>query len=130
MMYGMDKQSNDNCTGWINKANDNCHWKRMSSLVGTTTLVFYSGYNAPTLFRNLQERSLACRNVALSKHVTHYGPQSDFQYYDLTTPSRGPLCATRRSAEQLCGFEPWEYTPVSNHQSEKMVQLRTIQIYI
>ena len=31
----------------------------MESWVGTKTLVFYSGCNAPTFFRNLQKRSLA-----------------------------------------------------------------------
>jgi len=33
----------------------------MESLVGKTNLVFCSGYNAPTLVRNLQKRSLVCR---------------------------------------------------------------------
>ena len=37
------------------------HWKSMESWVGTTNLVFCSGYNAPILFRNLQQRTLACR---------------------------------------------------------------------
>ena len=31
------------------------HWKRIESWVGTTQLVFCSGYNSSTLFRNLQE---------------------------------------------------------------------------
>ena len=42
--------------------------------------VFCIGYNVPTLFRSLQQRSLA-----LSKHVTHYGPRSGFLYYNLIT---------------------------------------------
>ena len=37
------------------------HWKGMESWIGTKHVVFCSGYNEPTLFLNLQKRSLACR---------------------------------------------------------------------
>jgi hypothetical protein len=34
-----------------------CHCKSMKSWVGVSTLVFYSDYNAPTVFRN---RKISC----------------------------------------------------------------------
>ena len=34
------------------------------------------GYNVPTIFRNLQKRSLACMDRG-TLHVTHNGPQSE-----------------------------------------------------
>jgi hypothetical protein len=37
-----------------------CHWKSMESWIGTKHFVFYSGYNVPTIFQNLQKRSLVC----------------------------------------------------------------------
>ena len=55
-------------------------------------LVFCSGCKLPTLFRNLQKRSLTCRKRGLSKHATHYGPSSDFPYYNLTTPPSKICC--------------------------------------
>jgi len=38
----------------------------MENWLATKYLVFYSDYNVPTLFRNLQKRSLVCR-----EHGTH-----------------------------------------------------------
>ena len=37
------------------------------------------------LFQILHKRSLLCKDMALCKHDTHYGSQSGFQYYNLTT---------------------------------------------
>ena len=65
--------------------------------------VFCIVYNVPTLFRSLQQRSLA-----LSKHVTHYGPRSGFLYYNMTTPNKRAHPIDPRSgytAEQLCGLK-------------------------
>jgi hypothetical protein len=39
--------------------------KSVESWGGTTNLIFCSGYNTPTLFRNLQKRSLMCREYGL-----------------------------------------------------------------
>ena len=52
--------------------------------------------------------------MALFKHDTHYGLWSGFPYYNLTTPSWRwlPVSATQRQAEQICGCEPWEPSPV------------------
>jgi hypothetical protein len=52
----------------------------MESLVGTTNVVFCSGYNAYTLIRNLRVGSLA--------QIIPYDPRSGFPYYSLTTPDR------------------------------------------
>ena len=52
----------------------------MKSFVVSNNVFFCVGYNVPTLFRSLQQRPLA-----LSKHVTHYGPRSGFLYYYLIT---------------------------------------------
>jgi len=78
----------------------------MESWVGTKNLVFCSSYNAPALFRNLQE-IFRVQEVVLSKQVTHYG-QVRFLYYNLKIPHReaSPLSATWGRAEQLCGFNP------------------------
>ena len=38
----------------------------------------------------------------------HYDPRSSFQYYNLTSPPSRGLSIY----EQLCGFEPWEPSPV------------------
>ena len=46
-------------------------------------VVYYSVYNAPNPFRNIQKRSLACKELGIL-HVTHYGLRSGFQYCDLT----------------------------------------------
>jgi hypothetical protein len=37
-----------------------CHWESIESWVGTKKWVFCIDYYTPTLFRNLQERSLTC----------------------------------------------------------------------
>lgn len=46
----------------------NCHGKSVESFVMVRQIVFCSGYNAPTLFRNIQKMYLTCRN-----HGTQYG---------------------------------------------------------
>ena len=43
-----------------------CHWITMEHWLATRYLVFYGDYTVPTLFRNLQKRSLVCR-----EHGTH-----------------------------------------------------------
>ena len=64
----------------------------MEFWVGAEILAFCSGYNEPILFFEIYKRGLyRARSVALSKHVTHYGPRSGFPYYDLTTPQREGL---------------------------------------
>ena len=40
--------------------NVNCHWKSIECWVGTKNLDVCCGYNTPTLFRNLQKKSLVC----------------------------------------------------------------------
>ena len=47
-----------------------CLWESMGSWAGTNNLVFCSGYDAPTLFPNLQYRSLACweRNTLYTRY--------------------------------------------------------------
>ena len=51
----------------------------MSSVAATICL--------PVLFFKIYKRSLQHRgSLVLSKHVTHYGPRSDFGYYNLTVP--------------------------------------------
>jgi len=51
--------------------------------------------------------------MAPSKYINHYGPLSDFHYYNLTTSfieCTSPS-ATRGRAQQLYGFEPlWHFT--------------------
>ena len=51
--------------------------------VGTKKFVFCCDYGTPTLFRNLLK---PVWSMALSKHITHYGPWSGSLYYNLTTP--------------------------------------------
>jgi len=45
-------------------------------------LVFCSGYNAPTLFRNLYKRYLMCKD--LSTHVAHYSSRSTHYNFKTT----------------------------------------------
>ena len=61
----------------------------IESWVGTTNLVFYSSYNASTLSRKLQKRSLACRECGTLQ--TRYPPKSLAcrEFYSLQT--RCPL---------------------------------------
>jgi len=70
------------------------------------------------LFFEIYKRSIynVAESVALSKHVTHYGPRSVFPYHTMTTPyqraSIGSLSSTRGCTEQLCGFESLESAQV------------------
>ena len=41
--------------------------KSIESRIGTNKIILCSDYSAPPLFRNLQKRSLACRERGLSK---------------------------------------------------------------
>jgi len=50
----------------------------MECCVGMKNLIFCCDYNVPTLFQNLQKRSLCEGSMAFSKHVTHYGSWSGF----------------------------------------------------
>ena len=45
--------------------------------------IFCIGYNAATLYGNLQKRSFGAESVAFSNSVIHYGPRD----YKLTAPS-------------------------------------------
>jgi len=59
----------------------------MENLIGTTKLVSScSWYNMPTLFRNLQKRSLAGKERGTLQTRYPYGPQSGFPFYSRTTP--------------------------------------------
>jgi hypothetical protein len=61
---------------------------------------------------------LAGSMVALSKHVIHYDPRPGLLYYNLTTPTRGHLLsATWGRVQQICGFEPWQPSPVIQFES-------------
>ena len=58
------------------------HWQSLESSVWTYNVVFCSGYSAPTLFRNLKKRSLACRERGTLKPphidmVPSYPPPED-----------------------------------------------------
>jgi hypothetical protein len=46
--------------------------------------------------------------VALSKHVTHYGPGSGFPYCNMTTPSRG-LPLAENAMSNYVGLSPGKY---------------------
>ena len=48
-------------------------------------------------------------SVAISIHVTLYGPRSGIPYFSTNPPpiERSPLSATWGCAEQIWGFEPW-----------------------
>jgi len=48
-----------------------CQQKGMQISVVENNLVFRSGYNVPTIFRNVGLKR--AWNVALSKHTAHYG---------------------------------------------------------
>ena len=85
--------------------------KKMESCEGRTHLVFCSGCNAPILFFEIYKRGLKrIGSVAFSKHVTHYGPRSDFPYNNMTTPYHregSPYPGTRWAAMwvwALCTF--------------------------
>ena len=52
--------------GWVT----DCHGKSMESSVGTKSLVFCSSYNTLTLFLNLQNRCLACRERGILQTTT------------------------------------------------------------
>lgn len=45
----------------IGETTFDCHCKSMDSWEGIKKLVFCSGYNAPSLYRNMQKRSLTCK---------------------------------------------------------------------
>ena len=81
----------------------------MEIFVGKKNVVFCSSYNAPTCFRNLHTKSFTCseRGMALSKHVTCYGPRSGFLYYNMTTPlpKRGLPYRPPRDSPISYGFE-------------------------
>jgi hypothetical protein len=51
-------------------------------LEGTIKLVLYRGYNAPTIFEKSTKEVVTAMSVALSKHVTNYGPWSGFSIYE------------------------------------------------
>jgi len=72
-----------------------------------------SGYNAPSLFRNLQRVLWHVRSVALSKDVTHYGSRSRFPYYNPALKGL-LLSSTHGRTEELCGFESWESSSVAS----------------
>ena len=51
--------------------------------------------------------------VTLFKHVTRYGPRSEFPYYNLTTPHReGPPYPHTGDAPSSVVFVPWELLSV------------------
>jgi hypothetical protein len=85
------------------------HWKSMENWDKTFSL-----FVAAIFSKSTEEMD---RSVGLSKHISHYDPQSGFAYYNLTTlPLRErPLSTTYGHAEQLCGLEPWEPSPVPSH---------------
>ena len=59
----------------------------MESWEGTKKKVFVVA-TMPLHFFNIDKRGLQCtQSVALFKHFTHYGSQSDFSYHNLTTLS-------------------------------------------
>jgi len=93
------------------------HWKRMESWVGMKTLVFCSGYDDPTLFRNLQMRSLACRKrgtLQAFRIITRQPPPNQ---------QRSPLSTHWGHNEQFCGFEPWEFSPIPSSLKEVYIYM-------
>ena len=80
----------------------------LSFVVATMCLLFFETY----------KRGILCAgSVALSRTVTHYGPRSGFPYYNLTTSQKEDslLSPTWGRAEQFCGFEPWEPSPIPSN---------------
>ena len=53
------------------------------SWIETTKVECCSGYNAPPLRQSTTVALKVAVSDAFSKHVTHYGPQSGFSYYNL-----------------------------------------------
>ena len=55
--------------------------------VGTENLASYSGISL-LFFLNYKRGLLRIRSMALSKHVTHYGPRPGFPYFNLAASQR------------------------------------------
>lgn len=65
------------------------------------TLVFYSGYNVSTLFRNLQEVFSAQGASHSPNIVTHYSKRSCFLYYNSTFPINMALPIRHPGGDEL-----------------------------
>ena len=79
---------------------------RVESWVGTNNLIFCSGYNTPTLFWNLQKRSLICREYGFPQTCKPQWSTVRLSFFSLTTTSSRwyPLSATWGTLSH-CGFE-------------------------
>ena len=76
-------KKNEGRDGSTGSTTFDCFWKIMECCVGTKYVVFCSCYYAPTLFRNLQKRSLAwCKRDTLQTRYRLW-VRSDFPYYNL-----------------------------------------------
>jgi hypothetical protein len=74
--------------GWTGSTNLECHWNSMDSWVGSKHLVFCSSCSTPTIFRNIQDKSLPCRSERLPTDITRYGPRLRFLLCNITTLHR------------------------------------------
>ena len=77
--------------------------ERLLSCIGTENVVFCSGDNAPTHFRNLQKVYLACRerDTLQTRYPLWY------TVFDMTTTNRERFPINLQGCtENFCGFDP------------------------
>ena len=75
--------------GRVNRVNYfECHWNSIDSWVGSKHLVLCSSCSTPTIFRNIQKKSLPCRSERLPTDITRYGPRLRFLLCNITTLHR------------------------------------------
>lgn len=81
------------------------YWlENYGELVGNDKFSFWSSYNVPTHFRNLQRSLKYVWNVTLFKYVSYCSARSGLPYYDMTvSQSNGhPISAILKRTGQLC----------------------------
>ena len=88
-----------------------------SFVAPTMCLLFCSRYNVPTLFRNLQKKSLTFMERGIFQTIK--GNPLIYHLWIYWTPllvwalGTSPVTRTRRSTEHLCWFKPCEPSPVT-----------------
>jgi len=87
----------------------------MENWVGTKQIVFRSIYNAPTLFWNIQE--------VLNMQRVWYSPNMVPNMVHSQALLINSSSATWGCAEQLCGYKPWDPSPVSSKNTKKTTGL-------